>query len=301
LLISIVLKKIKKQHLSRKSIIFGFMEYIELEFKVSPQELGNEILVAELAELGFESFSETEESLKAYIQAHLYDENALNNISIFSFDTFKVDYSSKLIADQNWNATWEENYPPVVIDNRVAIRAPFHPAFTEVEFDIVIEPKMSFGTAHHATTAQMISYILKQDLKGLNILDMGSGTAVLAILASMRGAKHIDAIDNDEWAYNNAVENVERNNITNISVELGDASLLKDRKYDLVIANINRNILLNDIKHYAASMHKSNLLLLSGFYESDIEMLSAEALKYGLVYQEHTIDRDWVAGVWKMI
>lgn len=276
------------------------MEYIELEFKVSPQEPGNEILVAELVELGFESFSETEDSLKAYIQAPLYNENAVNNMSIFGFDTFKVEYISKLIADQNWNAKWEENYPPVVIENRVAIRAPFHPAFNEVEFDIVIEPKMSFGTAHHATTAQMISYILKQEVKGLNVLDMGSGTAVLAILASMRGAKHIDAIDNDEWAYNNAIENVERNNITNISVELGDAKLINGREYDLVIANINRNILLNDIKHYASCMHKSNVLLLSGFYESDIEILNKEASKYGLIYQEHTLDRDWVAGVWKM-
>lgn len=277
------------------------MEYIELEFKVSPQEPGNEILVAELVELGFESFSETEDSLKAYIQAPLYNENAVNNMSIFGFDTFKVEYISKLIADQNWNAKWEENYPPVVIENRVAIRAPFHPAFNEVEFDIVIEPKMSFGTAHHATTAQMISYILKQEVKGLNVLDMGSGTAVLAILASMRGAKHIDAIDNDEWAYNNAIENVERNNITNISVELGDAKLINGREYDLVIANINRNILLNDIKHYASCMHKSNVLLLSGFYESDIEILNKEASKYGLIYQEHTLDRDWVAGVWKMV
>lgn len=276
------------------------MEYMELEFKVKPQEPGKEILVAELAELGFESFSETEDSLMAYIQASLYDEDAMNKIYIFSSDTFIIEYSSKIIADKNWNATWEENYPPVVIDNSVAIRAPFHKAFSHVKFDIVIEPKMSFGTAHHATTAQMISYILKQNIRGLDVLDMGSGTAVLAILASMCGAKHIDAIDNDTWAYNNAVENVERNNITNIKVELGDASLLKGREYDLVIANINRNILLNDIKHYAACMHKSNLLLLSGFYESDIEILSAEAIKYGLVYQEHTVDRDWVAGVWKM-
>lgn len=277
------------------------MEYIELEFKVWPQEPGNEILVAELAELGFESFSETEDSLKAYIKAPLYNANAVSNMSIFGFDTFKVEYVSKLIADQNWNAKWEENYPPVVIENRVAIRAPFHPAFNDVEFDIVIEPKMSFGTAHHATTAQMISHILKQEVKGLNVLDMGSGTAVLAILASMRGAKHIDAIDNDEWAYNNAIENVERNNIKNISVELGDAKLINGREYDLVIANINRNILLNDIKHYAACMHKSNVLLLSGFYESDIEILNKEASQYGLIYQEHTLDRDWVAGVWKMV
>ncbi len=276
------------------------MEYMEIEFIVSPQEIGNEILVAELAELGYESFSETENSLKAYIQSPLYDEYALSQLPIFTMDNFKIEYTSKVIADQNWNAKWEENYPPVVIGNKIAIRAPFHPAFSDVDFDIVIEPKMSFGTAHHATTAQMLNFLLQLDVNNLNILDMGSGTAVLAILASMRGAKHIDAIDNDEWAYNNAVENVKRNNIDNISVELGDASLLKGRKYDMVIANINRNILLNDIKYYAECMHISNLLLLSGFYESDIEMLSKEAIKYGLVYVEHTVDRDWVAGIWKM-
>jgi ribosomal protein L11 methyltransferase len=276
------------------------MEYIELEFKVSPQEIGNEILVAELADLGFESFSETDDGLKAYIQAPLYDENAVKGMSILSHDTFRVEFTSKLIADQNWNAKWEENYPPVIIEDKVAIRAPFHPPYPELDFDIIIEPKMSFGTAHHATTAQIISFLLKQNVEGLDILDMGSGTAVLAILASMRGAKHVDAIDNDEWAYNNAVENVARNNIKNISVELGDASLLKGREYDLVIANINRNILLNDIKHYSKCMHKSNLLLLSGFYESDIKILNTEAEKYGLIYVEHTIDRDWVAGIWKM-
>lgn len=276
------------------------MEYIELNCKITPQEPGNEILIAELAEIGFESFDETDSGLKAYIQTKLFDENQFNDLSIHHLEGFKLDCNFQTIAEQNWNAKWEENYPPVVINNKVAIRAPFHKDFEAVEYEIIIEPKMSFGTAHHATTAQMISYISELDMQGLEILDMGSGTAVLAILASMRGAKHIDAIDNDEWAYNNAVENVSRNNIDNITVELGNAELLKARSYDLIIANINRNILLNDLKKYASCLSSGNLLLLSGFYKEDIPILSEEAEKYGLIYQSHTIDRSWVAGIWKM-
>ena len=275
------------------------MIYIELDCTVEPKEVVNEILMAELAEIGFESFEDTEKGIKAYIQKPDFSKEAIDNLYVMQNDNFSVSYEAIEVADQNWNAVWEENYPPVVIDNKVAIRAPFHDPF-DVEYEIVIEPKMSFGTAHHATTAQMISLVLSNEIEGKTILDMGSGTAVLAILASLRGAKHIDAIDNDEWAYNNAVENVERNNISNINVELGDASLLADRKYDLVIANINRNILLNDLKHYAKCMQSGNLLFLSGFYESDIDKLSEEAIKYGLEYQQHSVDRTWVAGIWKM-
>jgi ribosomal protein L11 methyltransferase len=263
-------------------------------------EPGNEILIAELADLGFESFVETEAGFQAYIQSHLFDEKILGELNFSSLAGFSVTYSWNTIADQNWNAKWEENYPPVVIADRVAIRAPFHPPYEALEYDIVIEPKMSFGTAHHATTAQMIKYILEFDVKGLNLLDMGSGTAVLAILASMRGAATVDAIDNDEWAYNNALENVERNKTSNVRVELGDASLLHNRKYDLIIANINRNILLNDLQHYAKCLADGQYLLLSGFYEQDIPVLNQEAQKYGLHYQRHTMDRDWVAGVWQM-
>jgi ribosomal protein L11 methyltransferase len=159
---------------------------------------------------------------------------------------------------------------------------------------------MSFGTAHHATTAQMIRLLNDLDLHQLKILDMGSGTAVLAILAALKGAKEVDAIDNDEWAFRNALENVERNGLTNVRVILGDADSIKGNQYDLIIANINRNILLADIQHYAACLRTNNLLLLSGFYEQDIPILSQEASKYGLTYQKHIKQNDWVAGVWKM-
>ncbi len=275
------------------------MEYIEVNFNVKPQEPGNDFLMAVLADIDYESFVETTQGIKAYIRTDDFDEEKLKSLSIFRNDAFAVDYNFKTIADQNWNAKWEENYPPVIISDQVVIRAPFHQAFPQVEYDIVIEPKMSFGTAHHATTAQMIKFLLQLDLTNMDVLDMGTGTAVLAILASLRGANHIDAIDNDQWAYHNAVENVQRNKIKNIRVEMGDASLLNGNRYNLVIANINRNILLNDIKFYANTLSKNGLILFSGFYEKDIPILNKEAEKNNLFYQEHSVENDWVAGLWK--
>ncbi len=273
------------------------MDYIELKCRVVPAEPGYEILIAELAELGYDSFVENEDELLAYITEDDFEKDALDKLDILSLDNFEVSFERTLVKDQNWNAKWEEDYSPVLIDNRVSIRAPFHEK-PDVEFDIEIMPKMSFGTAHHATTAQMIQCLLEKDVKGMDVLDMGSGTAVLAILASMKGAKSIDAIDNDEWAYNNALENVERNNCDNIRVELGDAALLKGRKYDFIIANINRNILLADLKFYAESLKSKSELLMSGFYEEDIPKLKEEAKKWGIVYVSHRVKDLWVASKW---
>ena len=273
------------------------MDYIELKCRVVPAEPGYEVLIAELSELGYDSFVENEDELLAYISEDEFDKLDLDHLDISSMDNFEVSFERTLVKDQNWNAKWEADYSPVTIDNRVSIRAPFHEK-PEVEFDIEIMPKMSFGTAHHATTAQMIKLLLEKDVHGMEVLDMGSGTAVLAILASMKGAKHIDAIDNDEWAYNNAVENIERNNCTNITAELGDASLLKDRKYDFIIANINRNILINDLHAYAACLDKGNELYMSGFYEEDIPILEEEANKWGVYFVSHRVQDDWVASKW---
>jgi len=273
------------------------MDYMELKCRVVPAEPGYEILIAELSELGYDSFVENDDELLAYITENDFDKNVLDRLDIINMDNFEVSFERTLIKDQNWNAKWEEDYSPVMIDNRVSIRAPFHKK-PNVEFDIEIMPKMSFGTAHHATTAQMIQLLLAKDVKGLDVLDMGSGTAVLAILASMKGAKHIDAIDNDEWAYNNAVENVERNNCSNITTELGDASLLKGREYDFIIANINRNILLNDLQSYASSLKSGCALYMSGFYEEDIPKLEEEANKWGISFVSHQVEDEWVASKW---
>ncbi len=274
------------------------MEYISLNCLVSPIEPGVEILMAQLAELGFESFQETEAGLIAYIQKPLFDIQSVDNLDIIQNRDIKISYAYESIADQNWNAKWEENYDPIVINQIVAIRAPFHSPYPDLDFDIVIEPKMSFGTAHHGTTAQMIQLILTHDMKGKRVLDMGCGTGVLAILAAQSGAISVDAIDNDEWAYRNSLENVEMNQCAWINVMQGDAALLKGKSYDLIIANINRNILLADLKFYSQCLEKDKLLFMSGFYPEDIEIINEEANKHHLFYQYHTVDRGWVAGVW---
>jgi len=273
------------------------MDYMELRCRVVPAEPGYEILIAELSELGYESFVENEDELLAYIAEDKFNKDDLDDLDILSMDNFEVGFERNLVKDQNWNAKWEEDYSPVLIDDRVSIRAPFHEK-PDVEFDIEIMPKMSFGTAHHATTAQMIQCLLEKDVKGMQVLDMGSGTAVLAILASMKGAKSVDAIDNDEWAYNNAVENIERNKITNVRAELGDAGLLEGRTYDFVMANINRNILLNDLQAYANVMKPKAELFMSGFYEDDLSLLKEEARKWGIEYVSHRMKDDWIASKW---
>ena len=223
--------------------------YLGYHFSVEPKELGCEILIAELGELPFESFIESEMGCVAYIQKQFWNENILQEVTILENTDFKIAYTIEEIEQVNWNEEWEKNFEPIDVDGKCHIRAPFHPK-TEAEFDIIIEPKMSFGTGHHETTHMMIQHLLETNVEGLKALDMGCGTAILAILAEMKGAKPIDAIDIDNWCFLNAIENTERNNCSQISVFEGDASLLSNKKYDLIIANINRNILLNDMQTY---------------------------------------------------
>jgi ribosomal protein L11 methyltransferase len=271
------------------------MQYIEINCSIHPVETGNEIVIALLADMGCDSFVETENGILAYIQKDIFDENQLNILfSEMSDYHFTVSYSWKEIEEQNWNAVWESNYEPVLIDGKCYIRAPFHPHREDVEYEIVIEPKMSFGTAHHPTTSQMISYILEENCKDKTVLDMGSGTGILAILAVMRGAKMATAIDNDEWAYENCLENVEKNTVSNIEVILGNASTIT-KKYDIILANINRNILLEDINKYAEALNGNGTLLLSGFYLDDLPILKKEAGKYNLVFDSYKEKENWVA------
>jgi len=223
------------------------MEYVELICHPTEGEHVADVLISLLAESGFESFTENENgTISAFIQSPLYTTALTTRLSSDEFTEFLDSFHAEHIADQNWNAVWESQYDPVLIDNSCMVRAPFHPQQAGVEFDIVIMPKMSFGTAHHETTKQMIQYLLSVQVTGKSLLDMGSGTAVLAILARMKGASPVTAIDNDEWAFNNAVENVQSNNFADIEVLLGDASLLEGKKYDIILANINRNILLSN-------------------------------------------------------
>ncbi|MDO6810390.1 50S ribosomal protein L11 methyltransferase [Zobellia galactanivorans] len=268
--------------------------YIEYNFSVSPLQPGSDILIAELGEAGFESFVENEEGVLAYIQKEDWNENILETVEILDNPIFEVGFSIKEIEQENWNATWEKNFEAIQVADQCVVRAPFHEK-PDVAFDIVIEPKMSFGTGHHETTYMMLQFVLENDFEGKDVLDMGSGTGVLAILAALKKAAHIDAIDIDNWCYLNAKENVERNNCSHISVFEGDSSLLGERKYDVILANINRNILLADISVYAQNLRENGALFLSGFYEEDIPLISETCLKAGLKFEKNLQKNNWVA------
>ena len=272
-------------------------KYIAYHFSVEPKEPGVEILIAELGEKAFESFVETDKGVSAFVQEQWHTDDILNDIQLLEADDFTISYTKESIEQVNWNEEWEKNFEPIDVDGICYIRAPFHES-KEAAYEIVIEPKMSFGTGHHETTFMMMKLLLQmKDLTGKKVLDMGCGTAILAILAMMKGAEHADAIDIDNWCYLNSIENVERNGIQNIAVYEGDASLLakKEAMYDLVIANINRNILLNDMRAYVAAMKTGAEILFSGFYTEDIPVIRAEAEKNGLLFEDALERNNWVA------
>lgn len=268
--------------------------YISYTFKVKPTQPGSEILIAELGYAGFESFVETLDGVIAYIQQSEYFDSILESINILKSEEFEITYSFETIMQTNWNAEWEKNFNPIVVGDQCAIRAPFHDPF-DVKYDIIIEPKMSFGTGHHETTHMMIEHILASDFTNKSVLDMGCGTGVLAILSKKNGAQVVEAIDIDNWCYLNSIENISRNDCGEISVLQGDASLLKGKRFDVIIANINRNILLEDLSTYAACLNEYGSLFLSGFYDSDCELIKTSCLKLGLKFETKRIRNSWVA------
>ena len=268
--------------------------YIAYTFQVIPLQPASEILIAELGIAGFESFVETDKGLIAYIQKQDWNQSILDDIQILNSDEFSFSYTSEEIEQTNWNQEWEKNFNPIMVDDLCTVRAPFHEK-PNTKYDIVIEPKMSFGTGHHETTHMMIQHILNNDFKNRSVLDMGCGTGVLAILSQMKGAQPIDAIDIDNWCYINSLENVERNNCKHISVFEGDAALLEGKKYDIILANINRNILLKDIKVYASCLNKNSMLFLSGFYSKDIPILEEACRKYMLKLNDKLERNNWVS------
>ena len=280
------------------------MKYLEIKLKITPADPWKEVYTSLMADAGCDSFmdGDSEEELLCYIPEKDYREDVFKDmLENPEFPEVKVAYSVTPMEDKDWNAAWEANYEPVLIDDKCYIRAPFHPARPDVDYEIVIEPKMSFGTAHHATTAQMVSYLLETDVRGKAVLDMGAGTGVLAILAYMKGASPVTAIDNDEWAYRNGVENAHHNHCDNLKVLLGDASLLGNDRYDIILANINRNILLQDIPAYVKCMNDGALLFLSGFYEEDLPALRYCCAQNGLRYVNHKAKDKWVAAQFKLI
>lgn len=268
--------------------------YIEYNFTITPKEPATEILIAELGEVGFESFVENEHGVTAYIQKSEWNPLILEDIFVLNSDEFSIAYNQHEVEQTNWNSEWEKNFTPIQVDDLVSIRAPFHEN-PNLKYDIVIEPKMSFGTGHHETTHMMVQHLLKLDLTNKKTLDMGSGTGILAIFAEMKGANPIDAIDIDNWCYENSLENIERNNCNKITVFEGDASLLINKKYDVIIANINRNILLMDMKVYTDCLNEKGILLLSGFYEEDMPIIDAEVSKYNLKLENFIQKNNWVA------
>ena len=268
--------------------------YIEYNFSISPLQPAADILIAELGEAGFESFVENETGIQAYIQKKEWFSDILKEIVVLRNSRFKIEHVFKEIEQENWNATWEQNFNPITVGDKCEVRAPFH-AKSDVAYDIIIEPKMSFGTGHHETTHMMLQFILDNDFEGKAVLDMGSGTGVLAILAEMKGAKSLDAIDIDNWCYLNAKENVERNSCQHIRVYEGDSSLLKNQKYDVILANINRNILLEDIPVYVKCLNSNGQLFLSGFYKKDIANITEICTDNGLVLEKNLEKNNWVA------
>ena len=248
-----------------------------------------------MGEIGFESFVPTEESLDAYISESLFDESKLNILlTEFPFEA-SIDYKVTQIESKNWNEEWEKNFfEPIVIGNDCVIHSSFHKKIPKAKYDIVIDPKMAFGTGHHETTSLVIGRLLEMELKGKTLLDMGCGTAVLAILAAMRGAKNIVAIDIDTWCTENSIENITMNKIEGIDVQLGGAELLSGLHFDIILANINRNILLADIEQYAACLSSGGELYMSGFYKEDIPLIEAEDNRNGLKFIDYLEKNNWV-------
>ena len=273
------------------------MNYYACSFSDPENEILKDMFMELLGEIGFDSFMDTDEGFDAFCQEPLLNDEELNDImQMEQFANVKL-IKKELIPDQDWNATWEASYEPVIINEFCRIRAPFHKVEGSYKYDLIIEPKMSFGTAHHETTSQIIELMLQSDFTGLNLLDMGSGTGVLAILAKKLGSATTVAIDNDEWAYRNALDNIRLNDENDIIVELGDASSLNDRQFDVILANINRNILLRDMKEYVKCLVDGGKIFFSGFYEEDMVLITKEAERLGLTYSNHVTKNNWTAAV----
>lgn len=277
------------------------MKYYQVNFRYqSPveKEIIADILAAELGEIGFESFSESETGLDAFIPEKQYAEEKLQEkLAAFPLDGVTFRYTATLIPDRDWNEEWEKNYfRPIVIGAECAVRASFHPAAEDVRYDIVIDPRMAFGTGNHETTFLMLTELLRLDLQGKSLLDMGCGTAVLAILAAMKRCSRTVAVDIDEWAYRNALDNIRSNGTDGIEVKLGGADVLTALEpFDFIFANINRNILLNDLPRYAVAMKSGAALFVSGFYREDLSLIRAEAERNGLSFISSSEKNRWMA------
>jgi ribosomal protein L11 methyltransferase len=265
------------------------MEYTEVDIKLNPVVPFADILVAKLNEIEFESYNEYENGVKAYVQTHLFNETAVKEIISEVVELCELTFTINKVKQENWNKKWESNFEPVYINDRCVIRAHFHADFPDVEQEIIITPKMSFGTGHHETTSLVMNEMFGIDFKDKSVLDMGSGTGVLAILAAKLGANSLIGIDFDEWAFENAEENAQLNSVDNIDFIHGDAGAIRDETFDIILANINRNIILQDIATYVGAMNEKSEILFSGFLKEDIPLIleKSEQLGLELVVSKH--------------
>ncbi len=269
-------------------------DYIEVEVNVNPRQPGSDLLVTELAELGFESFADSQTGFQAWIPADAFQESMLSVVNQLDTELGNAKYSWKLIKGQNWNAAWESGYQPVKIGQKLLIRAPFHEADSSVEMELVIQPQQSFGTGHHPTTALMAEKLLTSSLTARYIMDLGCGTGVLAILATKLGAGKIEGVDIEKPAVENAIENARNNSADSIVFTLGDASAMQGKIYDMILANINKNILKATMKQFAASLNEGGDLLLSGFFVTDADELREAAAGFEFVELKNS-------GEWAML
>ena len=268
--------------------------YIVFKFVIAPLYPGNEILVAQLSNLGFEGFIEKSDGIEAYIMDKYYKESLLEEVQILRNTKFSIQFSFKKVEPINWNSKWESSYDPVIVNNKCIVKAPFHQTFG-YDYEIIIHPKMSFGTGHHETTNMMIQLILDTQLLNKSILDVGCGTAILSILAEKRGAQSIHAVDIDEWSYENSLENIKLNKCKKINIFKGDIFLVKHKKFDVIMANINRNILMEQIPQYVSCLNDDGFLFLSGFFEDDISKFKLKIASLNLTLCSKISKNGWVA------
>lgn len=277
------------------------MDYIELILDVNPKKPWTEILIGELSELGFESFTEENDKLQAYIPFDDYKKDKVNSfLEDFAKKDLTLNFEEKLIPSQNWNETWESDFEPVRVDDKLLIRAPFHEYDEGFEEVIEIQPQMSFGTGHHQTTYLLSNVLFDIDLVDKTVLDVGTGTGILGILASKKGAKSIIGTDIESGACENALENIARNNVLNFSILEGDLDIVPKEKYDVIIANINKNVLKNHLEGYAERSKDGTILLLSGFFETDVPELIEFAEKLDFKHDKTHLNDSWAVIQFKM-
>ena len=277
------------------------MDYTAINFNITPfsEEIAD-ILIATMSSIGYEGFQYTDTGFTAYITCEQFEEERIQKLEILQSLAvdYQIDWNFSVLQDRDWNLEWEKNFTPIVVDNRILIRAGFHPTIPGIDYDIIIEPKMSFGSGHHPTTTLMLETLLdfSGQMKGKRVLDMGCGTGILSILAAKLGASTVTGIDIDEWSYRNARENIDINQLQNIQIKIGNAGLLeKEKEFDFILANINRNILLTDMPFYERCLKDGGILIMSGFYTHDLPSIRQKAAELGMTYGDQKMKQNWVA------